>query len=135
MLVFTTGGVQSARGDAPRLPSFAGCFSKSPQIRPRTILVACGDGNFFVTHLRWSHWNITDATGVGIGHQNDCRPDCARGHFHFYRVALRLFRPEGCTDGRREFTRLSYRFVSSKPSGVVRGDTLKSPFYRGTGCP
>ena len=128
-------GVRAAAGAAPRLPLFAGCSSSAPTLRPRSILVACGDGNFFTTGLTWSRWGITDAVAAGTGHQNDCTPDCARGRFRLYPVDVRLWRPETCVDGRREFTRFSYRFVGNKPAGVVRGDTLKSPFYRGAGCP
>jgi hypothetical protein len=133
--ISTTVNVQLASGGAAHLPAFAGCFSNAPQLRPRTILVACGDGNFFITRLRWSHWDAHYATALGTGHQNDCKPDCARGHFHSYGVALHLSRPETCRNRRREFTRFSYRFVADKPPGVVRGDTLTSPFYLGTGCP
>jgi len=117
-----------------RLPAFAGCLNV-PQARPAAILVACGDGNFFLTNLKWSRWNNTEAVGAGTGHQNDCKPYCAAGHFHPYPVAVRLFRPEACRKGRIEFTRFTFRFVSTKPPGVARGGTFKSPFFLGTGCP
>jgi hypothetical protein len=97
--------------------------------------VACGDGNFFLTSMRWSYWTTAEASAVATGHQNDCKPFCAAGHFHAYRVAVRLSRPETCRNGTREFTRFTFRFVSSKPAGVARSGTFKSPFYRGTGCP
>jgi hypothetical protein len=117
------------------VPLFAGCFGTAPQIRPTSILVACGDGNFFLTRIRWSRWNAAGASGIATGHQNDCKPYCAAGHFHLYQVSVRLTRSETCRNGRREFTRFSYRFVSAKPPGVDRGATFKSPFYQGSGCP
>ncbi|MFL5766587.1 MAG: hypothetical protein ACJ758_01930 [Actinomycetota bacterium] len=49
---------------------------------PRQILFACGDGAFFSDHLHWRKWHSFRAVGRGEFHQNDCRPDCARGTFH-----------------------------------------------------
>jgi hypothetical protein len=120
---------------ATPVPSFAGCWPKAPQTRPASILAACGDGNFIITGISWASWTAVAATGAGIGHQNDCTPDCARGHFHRYRVSLRLYRPVRCQNGRHEFTRFAWRFVGTKPSNGIRGGTDKSPFYTGVGCP
>jgi hypothetical protein len=98
-------------------PVFGGCTSKV-EVRPRTIVFACGDGNFFATSLRWTRWDASLATATGMGHQNDCKPDCARGHFHAYRVGVRLSAPVACV-GTNEFTRLSWRFLRGKPIGVA----------------
>lgn len=116
-------------------PTFAGCAGVDPQIRPRTILVACGDGNFYINGLVWSQWGPRRATGVGVGHENDCRPYCAAGHFHAYRVTVRLTRPEPCSSNRRHYTRFTYSFVGSTPAGIVaRSHTLTAPFYTHSGC-
>jgi len=48
---------------------------------PRSILFACGDGNYFVDHLTWFNWHPWKAAGFGLFHQNDCRPSCAEGTF------------------------------------------------------
>lgn len=69
--------------------------------RPVRILVACGDGNARVVHLRWSEWSEVRAVGVGTWQQNDCRPDCADGTFHDYPVRLALTEPMGA--GPRRF--------------------------------
>jgi hypothetical protein len=111
---------------ATGLPGFTGCRSftlRSPiaVVRPRSIMLACGDGNFYVTGLRWSRWDLVEGDGTGVGHQNDCQPNCAAGHFHTYRLALRLYGATKC--GRRsvlQFTRVSWRFVGPKPNGVAR---------------
>jgi hypothetical protein len=66
--------------------------------RPRSVVVACGDGNLYLTSLRWRHWNQTKTLGRGIAHANDCRPYCAAGHFHSYRVRIWLGRPRRCPD-------------------------------------
>jgi len=108
------------------VPVFTGCTGKT-HVRPRAIVIACGDGNFFLTGLSWTRWTAHGAAANGTGHLNDCTPDCARGHFHRYRVAVRLFRPITCASKQRRFTRLSYRFVGRKPPGVVPSGTERFP--------
>jgi len=108
------------------LPAFAGCSGTTPKVRPKSILVACADGNFYLTKLKWSSWTATSGNGAGVGHQNDCKPYCARGHFHSYSVSVRVSRPVNCKQDRREFTRLFWRFVGRKPAGVAR--TGRAPF-------
>jgi len=91
-----------------------------PHVRPTQVVFACGDGNFYATALRWSHWGSDDAEATGIGHQNDCTPNCAAGRFHTYTLAVRLSRPVVCVRGRREFSRLAWRFVAARPAHVAR---------------
>ena len=107
-------------------PGFLGCKSfVAPEARavrrPAEIVFACGDGNFYATGLRWSRWMNTAATASGIGHQNDCRPYCAAGHFHTYPLVVTLARPARCGRSRRlEFTRVSWHFPAARPRGVAR---------------
>jgi hypothetical protein len=99
-------GTPTAVG-AGRVPAFSGCASTGQVIRPRTIVFACADHNFYVDRLHWLSWTARSASGIGVGHQNDCTPYCAAGHFHAYpNVSIRLRRPETCTRGRRLFTRI-----------------------------
>jgi hypothetical protein len=127
----------TARAGAPGLPSFLGCEGTRPAVRPHSIVFACADGNFYVNSLRWSSWTTESASAVGIGHQNDCTPFCAAGHFHAYpSVSIRLVRPETCTNGRRLFTRITYRFLRGRPPGEkTRQSTLSAPFLAHSGCP
>jgi hypothetical protein len=81
-------------------------------------MMACGDGNFYVTRIGWTRWDARRAAGTGTGHLNDCRPDCARGHFHAYRVAVSLSAPVVCA-GLNEFARIGWRFVATVPPGVT----------------
>lgn len=119
---------------SPPLPRFAGCLLHRTAVEPRSIVVACADANLYLANLRWSRWTQTDAYATGTAHENDCRPYCAAGHFHVYRVTVRLFRPAACAGGRREFTRFAYAFVGPKPPGVPRRSVEKSPFFTGSGC-
>jgi hypothetical protein len=118
----------TASGSA-QLPGFVGCrsfFSRSAVavVRPRSIILACGDGNFYATGLSWSSWGDHVADGAGVGHENDCSPNCAAGHFHLYRLGLHLS-GVGICGARREpqFTRVAWRFVGPKPAGVARSGT------------
>ena len=51
-------------------------------MRPRSIVLACADANWYVKRLTWRSWGVERATGSGIFHFNDCIPDCADGTFH-----------------------------------------------------
>jgi hypothetical protein len=95
----------------------ANCERESFQ--PRTIVVTCADQNFTIRSIRWSSWTTTSATGTGTARVNDCEPNCATGKFHSYRgVTVHLSRPVVCTeDGLREFSELTYRFGTSRPTG------------------
>jgi hypothetical protein len=64
-----------------------------PAYKPSTLLIACGDGNVRVTHLRWASWSGTRATGSGTWEQNNCEPNCAQGRFIDYAVRLTLTQP------------------------------------------
>jgi hypothetical protein len=107
---------------ATPVPKLAGCVPGAvPSVRPKEIIVACGDANFYFTNLRWSAWGATRAAATGIAHLNDCKPYCAAGHFHTYRIAVTLTRPQSCKNGSREFTRMTWRFTVARPPGQTRG--------------
>lgn len=110
---------------------FTGC-AHSPVVRPATVVFACGDGNFYATGLSWTHWGADDAEATGVGHQNDCTPYCAAGHFHKYKLHVRLSRPVVCVKGRREFSRLAWSFIVGKPANVPRtgSETLPCRFLK-----
>lgn len=64
----------------------------------------------------------TLGVGVGLGHQNDCVPDCASGDFHTYRVEIKLDRAMmNCGTQRvTQFIRASWTFRARKPPAVAR---------------
>jgi hypothetical protein len=59
-------------------------------VEPPSIMFACGDGGYYVDHLRWKRWHTWRAAAVGLFHLNDCRPSCAGGTFHTEWGRLRL---------------------------------------------
>jgi hypothetical protein len=85
-------------------------------------MLACGDGGFYISRIAWTRWGMRQAVGIGVGHQNDCVPDCARGHFHTYRVTVRLDRAKvNCgTQKLAQLTRAAWTFTGQKPPGVRR---------------
>jgi hypothetical protein len=79
-----------------------------PRYKPRTIIVACGDGNLSLRAISWFSWTSSTATGVGVYYWNDCIPACYRGHFHSRAGArVSLYRVTRCVSKRfTQFTRM-----------------------------
>jgi hypothetical protein len=73
------------------------------QVRPSTIIVACADAGIQLTHLRWSSFGGSRVHATGDYTYNDCKPDCAAGHFHSYPVRVVLSHPMRCPDGHRDY--------------------------------
>ena len=59
------------------------CDSK-PVAAPSTFVLACADHGIGVEDLHWASWTPELASGYGVFWENDCTPDCADGHFHYY---------------------------------------------------
>jgi len=97
---------------------WTGCAHK-PVARPREIVFACADGNFYATGLHWQRWTATTAVATGTGHQNDCTPNCSAGHFHTFPLTVRLSRVVVCIPGRHEFSHVAWDGV--RLNGVPRG--------------
>jgi hypothetical protein len=58
--------------------------SLKPVVAPSTFVITCADGNTGVRALHWTSWTPKLASGYGTFWENDCKPDCAQGHFHYY---------------------------------------------------
>ncbi|HZT66032.1 MAG TPA: hypothetical protein VFA11_09620 [Acidimicrobiales bacterium] len=78
-----------------------------PAIEPGTIMLACGDGNAYLDHLRWSSWTGTAATATGVYTHNTCTPSCAGGTFVSAPTTVRLSYPAQTRAG-KEFGSVSY---------------------------
>jgi hypothetical protein len=101
--------------------------SDRAEFKPSTIIVACGDGNFFVKKIDWSAWKSRSATGSGTGRLNTCSPTCARGNFKSYPVRVVLSSPHSCPHGLREFSMLDYTYTGHHPRGVARSGSVPRP--------
>jgi hypothetical protein len=75
--------------------------------RPRRVNASV-DGSLYVTGMHWTAWDARTAAGTGVAHVNDCKPNCAAGHYATYRVTVRLSQPEELC-GSRFFTTLRVR--------------------------
>jgi hypothetical protein len=113
--------VAAAAASASATPGFLGCkvftapHSKL-EVRPASIVVACGDGGFYFSKLHWSLWGAKHAHATGLANANDCSPTCAAGHFHTYPAAVKLGIPKKCGK-HTEFTLLSWTFTAARPKG------------------
>jgi hypothetical protein len=114
--------VSATRTPSPRAPLLSGCVDQR-LVRPARIDF-CGDGNFYLTGIVWAAWDTSGAVGAAVAHQNDCVPFCAGGHYHTYSAAVWLTRARTCSDGRLQFTRLSYLFLLQRPSHLSAGPHL-----------
>lgn len=103
---------------------WTGCAHK-PQVRPASIVVACADANFYVDHLHWTSWSAKTAVAKGQGHQNDCKPNCAAGHFHAFPMNVRLSHVVTCVKGRREFARITWTIKGKSDSEMLFCSFLK----------
>lgn len=116
-------------------PVLTGCAGQL-LLRPPSISF-CGDGNFYLTGITWAAWGRFGAVGAAIAHQNDCASFCAGGHYSLYNAAVWLTRPRRCSDGRIQYTRLAYVFLTRSPPRISPGPhVLNAPLAVGAArCP
>jgi hypothetical protein len=69
----------------------ADCLTASR--RPPAITLTCADGNAMLKRAPWRWWGQRSAGGSATFVANDCKPNCAAGHFHWYPVTDWLNRP------------------------------------------
>jgi hypothetical protein len=98
------------------VPVLVDCFWH-PEVRPATFVLACGDGNSRLASLHWSQWGRNSATAKGINVVNDCKPYCAAGKFHSYRVVVRLDRaqPWKKRPQLQHYSRMTLVYIGSRP--------------------
>jgi hypothetical protein len=85
--------------------------------KPTRLLLACGDGTNYLTGMAWSRWTARSATGSGTDEINDCKPDCASGHFHGYPTTVTLSKPKRCKRVKRHrvFGRIVLQYPNAHP--------------------
>ena len=95
-----------------------------PLVRaPKSLVLACGDGNYELAGLSWHSWGNSTATASGKARANDCTPNCAAGHFHTYPVTVTVSRLRPC--GRaRYYARLAISYAGKRPAGIAKRDVL-----------
>jgi hypothetical protein len=61
------------------------CESRA-QVEPGSYVLACADAGIGLQDLHWTSWTPKLASGYGTEWENDCKPNCAEGHLHYYPV-------------------------------------------------
>jgi hypothetical protein len=82
--------------------------------RARLAVIYVGGTTAFLRIRHWSHWASTAAATQGTLWVDNCRPDCASGHFRTYRAQVTLSRVAD-RDGVRFFSRMRLRYQHSGP--------------------
>lgn len=67
--------------------------------------------------------SVGDALGSATGtvRANDCKPYCAAGHFHSYRVNVAADRLIEC-GGAHIYARLTVIYTGTRPTGIAKRD-------------
>lgn len=143
-MIWTTVRMHDALASAglPLSPVFLGATVANGEMKVEpSEIVYTGDGTGVLagahigsgsSAILWSRWLTRAATGTGFNQLNDCRPSCAGGSFHGYRVRIEMWRPR-TLGGARVFTRLTIWYVRHRPRGEPRHFTFTDTYRRGSG--
>jgi hypothetical protein len=82
--------------------------------RPKTIVIDCGNGTFYASHLRYSRYGHRRAEATGKLFYSSCFPDCPSVQFNSYRGSITLSHIGFC-HGRRYYERIAWRFDGRRP--------------------
>jgi hypothetical protein len=84
--------------------------------RPKSLTLACGDGNTVLSGLRWSSFGGPSAQARGTLETNTCKPNCVAGKVVRYPVAVSATKVRGCKAGLRVYDKVALRFTGRAPS-------------------
>jgi hypothetical protein len=86
--------------------------------RPKSLTLACGDGNTVLSGLRWSSFGGASASASGTLEMNTCTPNCVSGKVVEYPVAVKAVDPRSCKGGLRVYDKVTLRFTARVPSSA-----------------
>lgn len=90
-------------------------------VKPKEIVMACGDGNTYVYKITWKSWTANRAVGTGTLSWNTCLPDnCSTGLVQEYKVRIVLGRVAS-GPGVTAFSRMTLRFPDGGPAMLSSG--------------
>ena len=89
--------------------------------KPTELVIACGDGNYFLSKLRWSGWGTPTATATGVAEANTCTPNCAAGKFKSYRMTATATRLTTCGKA-KYYGYLTITYPGARPAGTAKRD-------------
>jgi hypothetical protein len=91
------------------------CPGQHAQVRPKSFVLACADGNSAVSQLTWTTWTSGLASAKGTLVQNDCTPYCAAGHFHRYPALVVLWGSKAVRPGEHAYPKLTMILTGPRP--------------------
>jgi hypothetical protein len=83
---------------------------------PKSLTLACGDGNTVLSGLRWSSFGGPSAQARGTLETNTCEPNCAAGKVVRYPVAVSATGIRKCKAGLRVYDKVALRFTGRAPA-------------------
>lgn len=95
------------------------CGSLVP--KPKELVLACGDGNYFLSGLTWRNWGATTAIATGKAQANTCTPNCASGRFRSYPMTATVTKLTACGKA-RYYAKLTIAYPGARPAGVAKRD-------------
>jgi hypothetical protein len=126
----TAASIQAATAKTPKYVVLNCSFK--PVVAPSTLVITCADAGIGVQGLHWASWTPKLASGHGTFWENDCVPNCATGHFHYY-PSLEVLWGSATVRGHpadRRYTKLTVIFTGKKrpPVYVVRMGKLVATY-------
>jgi hypothetical protein len=110
----TTSPSRSSLASRARLPVAYNGLDGWKHGRVRLSVIYVGGSTAFLRTRRWSHWTGTSASTRGTLWVDNCRPDCASGHFHTYPAQVTLSRVAD-RKGVRFFSRMRLHYQHGGP--------------------
>ena len=89
--------------------------SGAPSAQPSQVVLTCADAGVTASKLQWTGWGNAFAAAVGTAEVNDCKPYCAAGHVHAFKIVLLAQGRQSCPDGRPAYARVTYAFIGRSP--------------------
>lgn len=84
------------------------------QYRPREIILACGDGGLWATHIVYHSYGGAKAYATVQLHAHNCIPNCAESAYHAFPATVVLADVVRC-EGTLYYSRAHYHFVNGAP--------------------
>jgi hypothetical protein len=99
------------------------------QVRPKSLVLTCADGNDYLTGLSWSSWTPAAAIATGKQMVNDCTPNCATGKFDSYPTMAIFWRAEPVAHhaGEKYFSRVTLLYPGARPPMYKNGKLVPGP--------
>jgi hypothetical protein len=97
--------------------------------RPKSLTLACGDGNTVLKGLKWSSFGGASALALGTFTINLCEPNCAAGKAASFPVTVKASDPRNCKGGLRVYDKVTLKFKGKSPKteGELNRWTLGCP--------